>query len=315
MENYLVAMAVSAGIYALMALGLNVIWGMAGLVNLGLVGFFAVGAYTSALLTTQLGFSIWAGVLAGTAAGAAVGAVVALITAKLRGDYFAIVTLGFAETIRVIASNEVWLTHGSDGISGIPGPFRADLAPLQFNLLYLAIVAALVTVVFVLAERLSYSPFGRVLRAIRDDDQVAAVAGKWVIAYKVKAFALGCAALGLAGALYAHYTSYIAPDIFVPLLTLYIKLSLLAGGVGNNKGAIVGAVLVVVFLEGTRFIVPFLPGLSAVQGAALREIITSGSLLVLLRFRTQGLVPEAPSHLPAASGWSGAGAPKETSHA
>ncbi len=166
-----------------------------------------------------------------------------------------------------------------------------------------------------LAERLSYSPFGRVLRAIRDDDQVAAVAGKWVIAYKVKAFALGCAALGLSGALYGHYTSYIAPDIFVPLLTLYIKLSLLAGGVGNNKGAIVGAVLVVVFLEGTRFIVPFLPDLSAVQGAALREIITSGSLLVLLRFRTQGLVPEARSHLPAAPGWARAAASKETSRA
>ncbi len=138
MENYLVAMAVSAGIYALMALGLNVIWGMAGMVNLGVVGFFAVGAYTSALLTTQLGFSIWAGVLAGTAMGAVVGAFVALISAKLRGDYLAIVTLGFAETIRVIANNEVWLTHGSDGISGIPGPFRASLAPLQFNLLYLA---------------------------------------------------------------------------------------------------------------------------------------------------------------------------------
>ena len=300
MLHYLVATGVSAGIYALMALGLNAIWGMTGLVNLGVAGFFAVGAYTSALLTTN-GVPIPVGIAAGTLAGAIVGAIVALVSARLRGDYLAIVTLGFAEAIRVVATNEIWLTHGSDGVSGIPGPFRSSLDPASFSLLFLALTAALVTVVFVLLERLSYSPFGRVLRGIRDDDQVAAVAGKWVLAFKVKAFALGCAAIGLAGALYGHYTSYIAPDIFVPLLTLYIKLSLLAGGVGNNKGAIIGAVLVVSFLEGTRFIVPLVPGLSAVQGAALREMITSGALLVLLRFRTQGLIPEARSHLPLAT--------------
>jgi branched-chain amino acid transport system permease protein len=302
MENYLLAIGVSAGIYALMALGLNVIWGMAGLVNLGLVGFFAVGAYVSALLTTSFSMPIWVGVMAGTTAGALTGVAVALITARLRGDYLAIVTLGFAEAIRMVADNEVWMTHGSDGISGIPGPFRSVLSSTQFNMVFLGIVAALVTVVFVLFERLSYSPFGRVLRAIRDDEQVAAVAGKWVIVYKVKAFAIGCAVLGMAGALYAHYTSFIAPDIFVPLLTLYIKLSLLAGGVGNNAGAIAGAVLVVSFLEGTRFIIPWVPGISAVQGAALREMLISGFLLVLLRFRSQGLLPEASSHLPRLDG-------------
>ena len=299
MINYLVAMAVSAGIYALMALGLNVIWGMAGLVNLGLVGFFAVGAYVSALLTTGSGRADRASACWPARWPAAMtGAVVALMTARLRGDYLAIVTLGFAEAIRIVADNEIWLTNGSDGISGIPGPFRTVLTPPQFNLFYLALVAALVTVAFVLFERLSYSPFGRVLRAIRDDEQVAAVAGKWVIAYKVRAFAIGCAALGLAGALYAHYTSFIAPDIFVPLLTLYIKLALLAGGVGNNRGAVIGAVLVVTFLEGTRFIVPLLPGVSAVQGAALREMVVSGALLVLLRLRSQGLFAEASSHPP-----------------
>jgi branched-chain amino acid transport system permease protein len=302
MENYLLAIGVSAGIYALMALGLNVIWGMAGLVNLGLVGFFAVGAYVSALLTTSFSMPIWVGVMAGTTAGALTGVAVALITARLRGDYLAIVTLGFAEAIRMVADNEVWMTHGSDGISGIPGPFRSVLSSTQFNMVFLGIVAALVTVVFVLFERLSYSPFGRVLRAIRDDEQVAAVAGKWVIVYKVKAFAIGCAVLGMAGALYAHYTSFIAPDIFVPLLTLYIKLSLLAGGVGNNAGAVAGAVLVVSFLESTRFIIPFVPGISAVQGAALREMLISGFLLVLLRFRSQGLLPEASSHLPRLDG-------------
>src|ERR1700682_1638407 len=109
MEHYIIAMGVTAGIYAIMALGMNVIWGMAGLINLGLVGFFAVGAYTSALLTLKFGVPIWAGVMAAMAMTSLIGVVVALVTVNLRGDYLAIVTLGFAETIRIIMSNELWL--------------------------------------------------------------------------------------------------------------------------------------------------------------------------------------------------------------
>ncbi len=296
MVNYVVALAVTAGLYALMALGLNVIWGMAGLVNLGLVGFFAVGAYTSALLTTKLGVAIGVGMAAGAVAGGLAGALVALVTARLRGDYLAIVTLGFAESLRVAASNETWLTNGTDGISGIPGPWRSALTPSEFNLAYLALVVAIVLAAYFVMQRLSYSPFGRVLRAIRDDDQVAAVAGKPVLAFKVLAFGIGCTAIGLAGALYAHYTSFVVPDIFVPLLTLYIKMALLSGGVGNNRGAVLGGVVIVLFLEGTRFITPLIPGLGPVQGAALQQFLVTASLLVVLRFRTRGLVPEARDH-------------------
>src|SRR5499427_4758026 len=292
MINYLIAMGVSAGIYALMALGVNVIWGFAGMVNLGLVGFFAVGAYVSALLTLKAGWSIAAGMAAAALATAAVGVVVSLITVRLRGDYLAIVTLGFAETIRIFASNAIWLTNGTDGLSGIPGPGRGKLSPEMFNLVYLAIVGVIVAIAYVMNERLRASPFGRVLRAIRDDEQVAAVAGKHVTLFKVKAFALGSAALGLAGALYAHYTSYIAPDIFVPLLTLYIKLALLVGGLGNNRGAILGAFAVVFLLESTRFVIPFVPGISPVQGAAIREFLVAALLLVVLRYRPAGLLPE-----------------------
>ena len=296
MEHYLVAMGVTAGIYALMALGMNVIWGMAGLINLGLVGFFAVGAYTSGLLTVKLGLPIAVGLLAGAAMASLVGVLVALVTVRLRGDYLAIVTLGFAETMRIIMSNELWIANGTDGLSGIPGPFRQALGPHYFNLLYLGIVIAAVVILYVLVERLAQSPFGRVLRAIRDDEQVVQVAGKNVVLFKVKAFAFGTAALGFAGALYGHFTSYIAPDLFAPLLTLYIKLSLLTGGLGNSAGAVLGAVLVVFFLESTRFIVPLIPGISAVQGAALREILIAVALLVILRFYAKGLVPERIKH-------------------
>ena len=298
MEHYLVAMGVTAGIYALMALGMNVIWGMAGLINLGLVGFFAVGAYTSGLLTLKLGWPIPAGIVAGAAVASFVGVLVALITVRLRGDYLAIVTLGFAETMRVVMSNELWIANGTDGLSGSPGPFRQALGPHGFNLLFLGIVVVAVVVLFVLFERLNRSPFGRVLRGIREDEQVVQVAGKNVVMFKVKAFAVGTAALGLSGALYGHFTSYIAPDLFAPLLTLYIKLSLLAGGLGNNVGAVVGAVLVVFFLESTRFVIPYIPEISAVQGAALREILIAVALLLVLRVRARGLIPERIANVP-----------------
>jgi branched-chain amino acid transport system permease protein len=292
MENYLVAMLIFAGLYGLMALGLNIVWGMAGMINLGLVGFFALGGYASALATVRLHQPIAVGLAAAVAFAAFCGAGLALITARLRGDYLAIVTLGFAEIVRLIASNEIWLTNGTDGISGIPGPLRGTVTPVAFNEIYLAIVLVSVAVVLVLAQNLRHSPLGRVLRAIRDDDQVAGIAGKRVIAFKIQAFAIGAGILGFAGALYGHYTSYIAPDAFVPLLTIYIVLALSAGGTGNNYGALLGAGLIVVFQEGTRFVAAWIPGLAAVQIASLREIVISVALILILRFRPQGILPE-----------------------
>ena len=291
MAAYLTAMAISAGIYALLALGVNLTWGMAGLVNLGLAGFFAVGGYTTALLTKS-GIAIPFGIIAAALVAASTGAVVALITARLRADYLAIVTLGFSESVRIAAANEIWLTNGSDGIAGIPGPWRGTLDPQQFNLVFLANVVAVLIATFLVAQRLVLSPFGRVLRAIRDDEDVAAVAGKPVLAFKVKAFAVGAAMLGVAGALYAHETSYVAPDIFAPLLTLNIILALVAGGIGNNWGAILGAVLIVVLLEGTRFTAPFLPFLAPAQLAAVRELLVSVLLLAILRVLPEGIIPE-----------------------
>ena len=291
MIAYLTTVAISAGIYALMALGVNLTWGMAGMVNLGLAGFFAVGAYATALLT-KAGVAIPLGVCAGAIAAAATGALVALVTARLRADYLAIVTLGFSESVRIAAANEIWLTNGSDGIAGIPGPWRGVLPPEQFYMAFLAMLLVVLLVVFFIAQRIAFSPFGRVLRAIRDDEDVAGVAGKHVLMFKVKAFAVGAAVLGVAGALYAHETSYVAPDIFAPLLTLNIILALVAGGVGNNRGAVLGAVLIVVLLEGTRFVAPLLPFLGPAQIAAMREFAISVLLLALLRAMPGGLLPE-----------------------
>jgi branched-chain amino acid transport system permease protein len=292
MENYLVAMAVFAGLYALLALGLDVVWGMTGMINLGLVGFFGLGAYASALLCRRIGAPTMLGVLVAALVAAAAGAAMALVTARLRGDYLAIITLGFSEVVRLVASNELWLTNGTDGISGIPGPWRGRVSPQAFNVIYLGLVAMAVVLVFGVCQRIRHSPYGRVLRAIRDDDQVAAAAGKRVIAFKTEAFAVSAAILGLAGALWAHYTSFIAPDVFTPLVTIYVVLALTAGGTGSNAGAVVGAVLVIALLEGTRFASSWIGVLKPVQIAALREALIGVGLLVVLRLRPRGLLPE-----------------------
>ena len=294
MTSYLLATLTFAGIYAMLALGLNVIWGMAGMINLGLAGFFAVGAYVSALLTTVMGLPILVGAVVGMAAAAAAGASMSRLTLRLRGDYLAIITLGFGELIRLIAANEIWLTNGSDGISGIPGPMRGSLTPFEFNALYAAITVTIVAIAWFFTARLRRSPYGRALRALRDDETAAAVAGKPVRRLKVEAFALGAMLLGLAGVLYAHFTSYIAPDIFRPLLTIYIFLSLTAGGTGNTAGAVLGAVLVVAVLEGSRFLEGALPGLAGASGAALREMFIGCALILIMRLRPEGLLAERP---------------------
>ena len=293
MENYVVATAVFAGLYALMALGLNLIWGVAGMVNLGLVGFVAIGAYATALLTTGAGWPIWAGCGVAVVVAAIAGAGVALLTARLRGDYLAIVTLGFAEVVRLVAANEVGWTRGTDGISGVPGAWRGVLSPSGFNLVSLVVVWVAVVGVGLMLGRLSASPWGRVLRAIREDEMVAAVAGKAVLRFKVQAFAVGAGVLGLGGALYAHYNAYVVPDAFGPLVTINIVLALTVGGTGRMSGAVLGAVLVTVLAEAVRFGGALLPGLGAVQVAAVQQGVVGVVLLLVLHLRPGGVLPEA----------------------
>jgi branched-chain amino acid transport system permease protein len=291
MISYLVFMLTLAGIYALMSLGLMTIWGQGGMVNLGLVGFFAVGAYASALLS-QCGVPIGLTLLTGALIAGLVGIALSYITRPLRGDYLAIVTLGFAEVIRLVATNEKWLTGGSDGLAGIRSPLKAELGSLH-PWFYLLLVWAFAAVAALALTRLLRSPYGRALRAIRDDEQVAAVAGKAVLQLKLKTIFVGAARTGVAGGLYAHLTSYIAPDGFVPLLTIYIFLAATAGGYTRVVGAIVGSLAVVTLLEGTRFLAAVLPGLNAVQVASMREFAIAVSLIVIMHLRPEGFFKSA----------------------
>lgn len=292
MLNYLIFIATTGGIYALLALSLNLIWGATGMVNLGLVGFFAVGAYASALLTTLFGLPIWLGLIGSLAVGAVVGVLATSATLKLRGDYFAITTLGLAEVVRLVALNERWLTKGSDGIPGIPRPFFAELGSQLYAWFFLSLVLVLVAALFFVMRRLDLSPFGRVLKAIREDQELAGFAGKPIVHFKMIAFALSAALAGLAGGLYGHFQSYISPDHFQPLLTIYIFLAVTAGGVGRPLGGVLGAFVVIAFLEGTRFLAEMVPGVSPVQAASVREMLVGLALILVLQFRPQGILPE-----------------------
>ncbi len=291
MLSYLLFTLTLGGIYALLALSLNLIWGGAGMVNLGLAGFFAVGAYASAIVTVA-GAPVPVGLVAAAVAGVAAGLIVTFATLKLRDDYLAIVTLGFAEVVRLVALNERWLTNGADGMSGLKAPFKAELGTAGFNIFYLVLVSAIVLVVWAMLRRLDLSPFGRALKAIREDQELAAFAGKRVVRFKLQAFGLSAAIAGLAGALYGHYQTYISPDHFQPLITIYIFLAVSAGGVGRPLGAVVGAYAVVAFLEATRFIADVAPGLQPVQVAALREILVGVALILVFYVRPQGVLPE-----------------------
>ncbi len=291
MTSYLLFTLVSGGIYALLALSLNLVWGGAGMVNLGLAGFFAVGAYTSALVSAA-GAPVGVGMLAAMLAGVLAGLLVTSVTLRLRDDYLAIVTLGFGEVVRLVALNERWLTNGADGISGIAAPLKGALGLRGFDVFYLGLTSGLVLLAWGALHRLDRSPYGRALKAVREDAELARFAGKRVVRLKFQAFAVSAAIAGLAGALYGHYLSYVSPDHFQTLITIYVFLAVTAGGVGRPAGAVLGAYAVVAFLEAARMLAAAIPGLGPVQVAAVQQALVGAALLLILNLRPQGLLPE-----------------------
>lgn len=291
MLSYVLFILTVGGTYALLAMSLNLSWGTAGMVNLGLTGFFALGAYASGI-TTLAGAPIVVGIAVAVAVGVVTGWVVAVCTSRLRDDYLAIVTLGIAEVLRLVALKERWLTNGAEGLSSIPGPLKQQLSSQQFNNFYLLLMSFVVAIVFLAMRRLDKSPYGRTLKAIREDPELVPFAGKAVSRFKIAAFVLATALATLSGALYVHYQSYISPDHFAPILTIYIFLAVTAGGPGRPAGAVLGAYGVIVFVELTRFMAEMLPGISAVQAASVREMMIGAALLLVLLFKPTGLLPE-----------------------
>jgi len=285
-----------AGIFGVMCLGLNLQWGFAGLFNVGVAGFVAVGAYASALITAPsgLGWPVPFGLVGAMLAAGLVAALVGVAALRLREDYLAITTFGVAVVIQLVALNAEWLTGGPFGIQSIPRPlFEAVGGGLAWNLLYLALVLAVLGAVWWALERLVTSPWGRVLRALREDEVAAAALGKRVARFRLEAFILGCMVMGLGGALYAHFVGYIAPEDFLPVLTFQIWAMLILGGSGNNRGAVAGAVLVwgIWTLSG-NLLRELLPQSEQARGAALQVVLIGTLIAVTLILRPRGLFGE-----------------------
>ena len=299
---YLVFFTVIASTYALVCVGLNLHWGVTGLFNVGVAGFVAVGAYTSAILTAGpstdrvvgLSWPIAAGWIAAAVGAGIVALVVGLITLRLRRDYLAIATFGIAVTIQLLATNLVKVTGGPFGVHGIPRPFAGTVAsPLARNVLYLVLVIAVVAAVYLALERIVRGPWGRVLRGLREDETAADALGKVPAAFRLQAFVIGAMVMGLAGAVYAHFVGFIAPEDFLPILTFQAWTMLVVGGAGNNRGAIAGAVFVwALWSASGATLSAVLPQAMQARGAALQTVLIGVVLVTALLLRPRGILGE-----------------------
>ncbi|MFN8234489.1 MAG: branched-chain amino acid ABC transporter permease [Actinomycetota bacterium] len=283
MESYLIAVAIQIGIYALMTLGLNLQYGFTGLINFGLAGFYCLGAYAVALLATR-GIDPFACLAVAAVLCSLASWPVGWLTLRLRGDFLAIVTLGFSEVIRLFAVNMTWLTKGSEGYGGILRPY-GEVG--RHNEWFLLVVLAANVVAFSIFRSMVVSPFGRAIRAIRDDEDAVKTLGKDPLGYRVRVLAVGCALFGLAGGLQAYYIGYVNPDQFTPEVTFLVWIALILGGVGTLWGATFGAIILFGLLEGSRFARDLIPGVSGGPGERALAIVGL-ALIVVIAYRPGG---------------------------
>ncbi len=309
--------------YVLVALGLNVVVGMAGLLDLGYVGFFAFGAYTVGVVSSEHGSLPWIlAVIVGVLVTVVSGLVLGAPTLRLRGDYLAIVTLGFGEIIRLIAQNTEWL-GAQEGISPIPappnfGPINSgtgapwvEFSPLEFRW-YWVLGLSLIFLVILFLSRLEQSRVGRAWNAIREDEDAAELMGVPTFVFKLTAFAVGAAIGGLAGTFYASQQGAISPNTFQIQLSILFIAAVVLGGLGNKWGAVLGGVCIAYLPERFRSLeLPHwlsswfrsLPAPGFLQDVGTRvetELQTVGdkryvifglALMLMMVFRPQGLLP------------------------
>jgi len=309
-----------AAVLAIFALALNLQWGNTGVFNFGVAGFFLIGAYTAAIITKEpdrTSFEDYFGgfgpkldiapflhtdqwfpfLVAIVVSGAVCGLIAYLIsipTLRLREDYLAIATIGVAELTRRIAIEEQSIGNGTRGLGNIPGPLQGTVNANDYRYVFLTVAIVLVVILFIVLERSVRSPWGRVLRALREDELTTEASGKSVSAYKTQAFVMGAVIMGVGGAMYAFEARAISPETFTHFFgTFLIWTMVIVGGSGNNKGVLVGAYVVWAFWQSSLLIQSYdMPDVLQVRIPFFRDMILGLLIVIVLLFMPKGLIPE-----------------------
>ena len=281
--NYILRVLTTAVLYMILALGLNIVPGFTGLLDLGYVGFYGIGAYTSGLLAIHYDLSLWVILPLAALNGALWGILLGAPTLRLTGDYFAIVTFGFSELVVLVLRNELWLTRGPMGLPGISPPSIFG-HPLTRDWEFFYLILFLLAVVFVVVRRMEDSRLGRAWFAIREDEIAAQCCGVNLIRYKVTAFAISASIGAMGGAFYAKWFKFIHPDMFKFWESILILCLIVFGGMGSIWGTMLGALILIPLTEILRAVLP--------QSLFSARYLIYGLILVLMmRWRPEGLIP------------------------
>jgi branched-chain amino acid transport system permease protein len=278
--SYQATLVYPVAMFVLMALGLNIVVGKSGLLDLGYVAFFAIGAYTMGILGTTTGLNTWEILPIGIGLAMLSGLILGLPALRLRGDYLAIVTLGFGEIVRIIALN-LKQTGGPNGVVGIPNPpaIFGQKFSLDDHAAYFWVIFVMIMLVIWMVRRFTVRRPGRAWEAIRQDEDVAALMGVNLLVYKLWSFSIGAAIGGAAGVIYASKVMFIAPDMFTFNVSVLILACVVFGGMGNMWGVILGASILAYLPERIRFI------------SNSRQLVFGMVLLVIMNVRPDGLLP------------------------
>jgi branched-chain amino acid transport system permease protein len=278
--SYIDVLVFPVGMFVLMALGLNIVVGKSGLLDLGYVAFFAIGAYSQAIFSTMFGWNTWTVLPIGIGLAMVSGVILGLPALRLRGDYLAIITLGFGEIVRIIALN-IEVTGGPNGIPGIPNPpsFLGIKFDLENPRNFFYIVVAMILLTIWMIRRFTIRRPGRAWEAIRQDEDVAALMGVNTLVYKLWSFVIGAAVGGAAGVIYASKVMVISPDMFKFELSILILACVVFGGIGNIWGVIVGGAVLAYIPERIRFL------------TEARQLVFGLVLIIMMNLRPDGLLP------------------------
>ena len=284
--DYIYHIIVMILIYAVLVQSLNLIMGYVGVISMCHAIFSAVGAYTAAIISVNLGYHFLVGTVAGFILAAVIGALLALPSLRVRDEYLIVFTVGFQMVVFEFMLTARGVTQGQGGIPGIPWP---EMFGIEFDTpqRYVPLVLAMGVVCYSIVRRVTHSPFGRVLKAIREDESACRALGKNTLMVKVLVFALAGGVAAITGSFMAHYVSFISPFSFTIEVSVFIIVMVVLGGEANFWGPLVGALILVGMTEGLRFV----PG-AASYIDALREVFYGAILMFLMIFRPQGIMPE-----------------------